>query len=270
MGAHEVRGEVPKQGQLALFRSRHRYLYGLCWIFLFSAAVFGKIWTVLFATWPSMHDPVSHLLNTTDVEEADNLTEKWTKGKLKELQYVGLSSAMITGTIAAAFSWYSVEDDPWTTEACWTSALVLALTAISLATQQTIGLSRLSSCENGWLKVRHLLGKDNPDYGKSLRRPHKHAKNKMKMKTSQLWMWQTPVMLSNFSILLFVVGLMISIFARAARTRGDWTKGQIQVSQNFSAVNPFVGRELISSRLPSSSVAPQSFQEATIYFAGFA
>ncbi|KAL8937494.1 MAG: hypothetical protein Q9211_003666 [Gyalolechia sp. 1 TL-2023] len=188
-----------------------------------------------------MHDPVSRFLNATDAKEADSLTEMWTKGKLKELQYVGLSSAMITGTIASAFSWYSVEEDPWTTEACWTSALVLALTAISLATQQTIGLSRLCSCENGWLKVRHLLGKSHLDSGKSLGRPHRHAKNRVKMKTSQLWMWQTPVMLSNFAILLFVIGLLISIFDRAARTPRDWTNGRNQIAIFFGCASIFAG-----------------------------
>ena len=47
--------------------------------------------SVIFAPWPSMHNPVDRLLNAADTEEADRLTEKWTKGKLKELQYVGLS-----------------------------------------------------------------------------------------------------------------------------------------------------------------------------------
>ncbi|KAI4190980.1 MAG: hypothetical protein L6R41_000430 [Letrouitia leprolyta] len=114
--------------------------------------MFRRTWTVVTATWPSMHDPVTHLLNAADDKEADELTEKWTQGKLQELQYVGLSSALVTGTIASAFSWYSVASDPWTTEACWASAMVMARTAISLASQQTIGLSRLCSCEDGWLK----------------------------------------------------------------------------------------------------------------------
>lgn len=46
---------------------------------------------VIFATWPSMHDPISDLLNAADAEEADKLTEKWTDAKLKELNYVGIS-----------------------------------------------------------------------------------------------------------------------------------------------------------------------------------
>lgn len=52
---------------------------------------FCKILVVVFAPWPSMQNPVDHLLNISDTEEADKLTEKWTRGKLKELQYVGLS-----------------------------------------------------------------------------------------------------------------------------------------------------------------------------------
>ena len=50
-----------------------------------------RILTIAFATWPSMHDPVSHLLNTVDREDADKLTEKWTNGKLKELEFVGIT-----------------------------------------------------------------------------------------------------------------------------------------------------------------------------------
>ncbi|KAL8831671.1 MAG: hypothetical protein Q9170_005194 [Blastenia crenularia] len=187
-----------------------------------------------------MSDPISHLLNVTDTHEADKLTEKWADGKLKELNYVGVSSALVTGTIASAFSWYSIDDDPWTTEAFWTAALVLTLTAISLATQQTIGLSRLCSCENGWLKVRNLLGEENPSYRRIerkpsfLSRPQRHPENKIRMKKSQLWMWQTPVMLLNFAILLFVIGLMISVFVRAARYGGDWTNGRIQVRRVYA------------------------------------
>ncbi|KAL9594765.1 MAG: hypothetical protein Q9219_006851 [cf. Caloplaca sp. 3 TL-2023] len=198
MGAGELPVELPTQEPLEKWRSRHPYLFGLSWIFIWSAMKFGKVLTIVFASWPSMHDPVSHLLNVADPKESDRLTEKWTDGKLKELQYVGLSSALVTGTIASAFSWYSVEDDPWSTEACWTSALVLALTAISLATQQTIGLSRLCSCEDGWLKVRLLLGQKNPPYQRNplepsyMRRPHRHGENVVKMKKSQLWIWQTP------------------------------------------------------------------------------
>lgn len=51
------------------------------------------------------------------------------------------------------------------------------------------------------------------------------------MKNSQLWIWQTPVMLSNFAILLFVIGLLISVFVRAVRSRNGWIEGNNQVFQ---------------------------------------
>lgn len=41
-----------------------------------------------------MHDPVNYLLNASTDIEADKLTEKWTDGKLKELEYVGLTVRM--------------------------------------------------------------------------------------------------------------------------------------------------------------------------------
>ena len=88
--------------------------------------------------------------------------------------------------------------------------------------------------ENGWLKVRALLGEveghSKPSY---LDQRHEQAGRSVKMKKSQLWMWQTPVMLSNFAILLFVVGLMISIFVRAARNHADWTTGHNQVNEGL-------------------------------------
>ena len=118
------------------------------------------------------------------------------------------------------------------------SSLVLALTAISLAAQQTIGLNRLRSCENGLLKIRHLLG-EAPGKAQDRHLAASHGSDNAKdgltrtrIKRSQLWAWQTPIMMSNFAILLFIVGLMIAVFARAAATMGDWSKpdGKVPLS----------------------------------------
>ena len=113
------------------------------------------------------------------------------------------------------------------------SALLFALTAISLAAQQTIGLNRLYSCEDGLLKIRHLLGEANPRHrslsmGFYTSESHENE-GRTRIKRSQMWTWQTPIMLSNFSILLFIVGLMIAIFVRAAATLGDFSKSDTKV-----------------------------------------
>lgn len=70
---------------------RHPYLFGPGWIIIWLIAKTRETLAVVFATWPSMHDPISNLLNAADAEEADKLTEKWTDAKLKELNYVGIS-----------------------------------------------------------------------------------------------------------------------------------------------------------------------------------
>lgn len=141
--------------------------------------------------------------------------------------------ALVTATIAAAFSWVSIPTDPWSAYACWMSALLFSLTAISLAAQQSIGLNRLYSCDDGLLKIRCVLGEVNPNY--EGHRPRTHGEEhddtdtRMRPRRSQLWLWQTPIMFLNFSILLFVIGLMISIFVRAAASTGGLSSPETKV-----------------------------------------
>ena len=63
----------------------------LSWPFVWLYRRFYGILVIVFAPWPSMHDPIKLLLNAQDRELADRLTEKWTVAKLSELQYVGLT-----------------------------------------------------------------------------------------------------------------------------------------------------------------------------------
>ena len=91
MGAGELNGETPQQGQLRQLRDAHPYLFTLSQVFFYFHDQIRNVLSVVFATWPSMHDPIKFLLNVSDEHEADELTEKWTDAKLKELQYVGLS-----------------------------------------------------------------------------------------------------------------------------------------------------------------------------------
>ncbi|MCJ1235150.1 hypothetical protein MMC14_003116 [Varicellaria rhodocarpa] len=187
----------------------------------------------MFATWPSMYDPVKSLLNAPDETEAEKLTERWMKAKLKELNYVGLTAALISGVVIGSFSTYSAPSDPWTTHALWLSALLLALTSISIATQQSIGLNRLSSNENGLYKIRRLLGEDNPRYhpydrGLYVSDNEQSKEPRVRIRKSQLWIWQTPVMLLNFALLLYIIGLMTAVFSRAVAARGDWSDGNIK------------------------------------------
>lgn len=96
MGLGELDSQAFEEDRLMPWRERHPYLYYPSWVFIWLVRVFRQTLTVIFATWPSMHDPVSQLLNAANEAEADKLTEKWTQGKLQELNYVGLSVRSIS------------------------------------------------------------------------------------------------------------------------------------------------------------------------------
>ena len=91
MGAGELNGETPQQGQLRQSKHAHPHLFSLSQGFFYFRDQIRSVLSVVFATWPSMHDPIKFLLNESDEPEADRLTKKWTSAKLQELQYVGLS-----------------------------------------------------------------------------------------------------------------------------------------------------------------------------------
>jgi hypothetical protein len=72
----------------------------------------------------------------------------------------------------------------------WYSALLLALGAIATATQQAIKLARLATYPDCRARVCAMLGNSN-------KRP----------RAVQLFVWQSPVMLQNGSVYLFIGGL---------------------------------------------------------------
>jgi hypothetical protein len=111
---------------------------------------------------------------------------------------------------------------PWLASALWYSGLTLSLAAIGTATQQSVALSRLSSYQDGLRRLRAVLGKELPATGK--------ASQTWSVKWAQLFVWQVPVMLLNFSILLFLVGLVVMLKARADAGMEDWAADDVKVS----------------------------------------
>ncbi|EUC44639.1 hypothetical protein COCMIDRAFT_76143, partial [Bipolaris oryzae ATCC 44560] len=125
---------------------------------------------------------------------------RWRSSKLSELTVVIITGALIAGVVSSAFSWPTINDAPWTAKALLYSALILSLTSISIGTQQSIALYRIGGHEDGLETLQALL--------KSPR-----GKNASKL---QLYIWQVPVMMLNIAILVFLIGLMVLIWARAA------------------------------------------------------
>jgi len=130
------------------------------------------------------------------------LTPNWTS--------CGLSVLLCT------FTWDHVSDSVPIVRALWYSSLLLALTSLSIATQQGVTLRRLSSHKEGLLFVRMLLG-----------RPKKLQHDAVEPRLAQLYVWQTPVMLLNFSIILAVLGLAVLIVDKAEKS--GWSNADMQV-----------------------------------------
>ncbi|MCJ1418811.1 hypothetical protein MMC32_005162 [Xylographa parallela] len=162
-----------------------------------------------------MIQPMRSLLNADDFEK-DTLTERWLDAKLDELRFVGITGALVGATVTGAVTWDHISGSVPIIPAFWYSSLLLALSSLSLATQQGVTLRRLSSHRDGFRFVRRLLG-----------RPTKQQEELFEPRLAQLYVWQTPVMLLNFSIVLAVLGLAVLLVDKA-RTSG-WAGPDMQV-----------------------------------------
>lgn len=86
----------------------------------------------------------------------------------------------------------------------------MSLTAISSASQQTLSLHRLHCYKDGLARLRNMLGEQSSK-----------DSNKWIVRPVQLFVWQIPVMLLNFSVLLYLSGLVKLLEARA--TAQSWS-----------------------------------------------
>jgi len=148
---------------------------------------------------------------------------------------------MIAGTVTGALGWSQVPSSPlppWITKASWYSCLIFALTAVSSATQQSLSLYRLGCYDDCLSRLRHILGRE-----------HRKADGSTfwTVRWTQLMVWQIPVMLLNFAILLFLFGLVVLLRARAIEA-GD------EISHDdFKVCNPGLHWPLLMlCRLPFS------------------
>lgn len=108
----------------------------------------------------------------------------------------------MAGVISAAFSWQPVDQIPWATAGLWYGALLINLTSICLATQQGVSLNRLSGYSDSLSRIRNSLGSQTSQFAPVVVAPH----------WDQLYVWQTPIMLLNVSVVLFIVGIVILLF----------------------------------------------------------
>jgi len=94
----------------------------------------------------------------------------------------------------------------------------MTLTSICLATQQGVALNRISGYANSLERLRAMLGTDSSP-----------VSNSTTPNWDQLYVWQTPIMLLNVSVILFIVGLIIMVFDELARDL--WSERSIKVGR---------------------------------------
>ncbi len=116
--------------------------------------------------------------------------------------------------VGAAFSWKDPDQMFWATGGLWYGSLFMDLTCICLATQQAVAINRVSCYPDKDVKIREMLGVEGTN---GIRRP----------RWSQIFVWQTPVMLMYIGVLLFVAGLVIQFFAGLPSV---WSPDNVKVS----------------------------------------
>ncbi|KIW85890.1 hypothetical protein Z517_01283 [Fonsecaea pedrosoi CBS 271.37] len=153
-------------------------------------------------------DPIQKLVTAAKDDDRRQLTRNWRESKLAELNYVGLTSALVTSAFASAIGWQTVNLIPYVL-GIWFGGLILVLTSIFIATAQSIAVYRLTTSDEGLDELAGLLGNNPQDPGSS--QPRRF----------QVLAWQMPVMLLNLSITLFLIGLLCQIFNSYTMTRKD-------------------------------------------------
>ncbi|KAK3179824.1 hypothetical protein K4F52_008741 [Lecanicillium sp. MT-2017a] len=202
---------------------------------------------IVFVPWKATHKPIYALLNSEESKK-DLLTETWRGQKIRELTFVGVSCAILASIVTGAIAWPSegrVPAVPWSTKALWYSSLILGLTAISSAMQQSVALYRLGCYEDGLSRLRAILGREN-----------RRADGRIlwTVRWSQMVVWQMPVMLLNFAILLFISGVIGMLRDRAIKAieAGGWLESDdvkialvVGVFSGFSLASYLLGMLLL-------------------------
>ncbi|KAI1124843.1 hypothetical protein F5Y10DRAFT_248379 [Nemania abortiva] len=154
--------------------------------------------------WRVESEAIRHFL------EDESNGNKWRDSKLSELTVVNITGALIASVVSSVFSWSTIEHAPWTAKALFYSTLFMSLTSVAAGSQQSIALYRLGGHEEGLKLLKKLLS-NSPTSD--------NEKNSRKVKPSaiQLYVWQMPIMVLNVSISLFLIGVAIVVWDRAAQ-----------------------------------------------------
>lgn len=188
---------------------------------------------ILFGGWGTSSELLEDVLD--DSSDDLSMVQKWREQKNRELNFVGLTAALIAGVTAAAFTWPSIENSPAATPALWYSSLIFSIVSILSAMQQGNLLYKLTSRSNGLRRLQAML------------RSNRQVGGKWQESKGQHFVWQTPLMLLNFSFWLFLIGLMIMVFNAAVASKEGLGGREVKIAFVFGFAAVFsIGSFLFS------------------------
>lgn len=120
-----------------------------------------------------------------------------------------VQAALIASLYGGALSWYNVSASPWPTKAAWYSGLMITIGALCSATSQSITLFRFSTSGRDLELIRRVL------------RGQKDHQGRWRPNPVAMYVWQVPVMMLIFGIVLFIVGLLFLLWDLARESRDD-------------------------------------------------
>lgn len=185
----------------------------------------------IYAPDASTYDPIEILLNESDPETKDKLTERWRDNRLDELSFVGVVAALLAGVLTSTGSWPNItsneKQNPWAVRASWYSGIILSLFSILTAADQTVRLHRISSHRDALKQLRNLLAKTDGKRQKS-------QSGRIRPNTAQIYTWQLPVMFLTTATIAMVVGMFLHVWSAAKNL--DIADPNAKVAVIFSVV----------------------------------
>lgn len=126
----------------------------------------------------------------------------------------------MAGVISSSLSWSYFENNAGSpcvvlTATAWYTALVLSISAIAVASQQLVAIHRLSTYPNGLGLIRNLLAgnfESAQQQAVSEESPEGPTTGLRRIRASQAYLWQIPVMLLNSSLYIYTAGLTILVY----------------------------------------------------------
>jgi len=176
---------------------------------------------------------ILELLNCPDETERDRLTVQWRDHKLKELNFVGIVAALLTGCLTSTGSWPTIlpgQAQPWQIRTCWYVGTMFGLASIFSAADQTIWLHRIAAHNAGLPHLRLLLKGD--------------ARRKdgfVIPKRRRMFTWQLPVMFLTCCAVTMIIGIWVLVWTAAANTiSGSGWGGNANSAVTFSTITALI------------------------------